>query len=70
MTASRIIASWLVYANRTLNEVVVPASKLLHLPMDTAHVRIVFQHENPPNSEWVPVCGYVSNNNDRISPMR
>lgn len=57
MTASRIIASWLVYANRTINEVVVPTSKLLHIPLDMAHVEIVFQHENPPNPEWKPVCG-------------
>lgn len=58
-TASRIIASWLVYANRTLNEVVVPTSQLLHLPLETAHVEIIFQHENPPSSDWVPVCGWV-----------
>lgn len=57
MTASRVIASWLVYANRTLNEAVVPTSKLLHLPMTAAHVEIVFQHENPPDSDWIPVCG-------------
>lgn len=57
MTASRVIASWLVYANRTLNEVVVPTSKLLHLPLSSAHVEIIFQHENAPNSDWMPVCG-------------
>lgn len=57
MTASRVIASWLVYANRTLNEAVVPTSQLLHLPMTAAHVEIVFQHENPPDSDWIPVCG-------------
>lgn len=57
MTASRVIASWLVYANRTMNEVVVPTSKLLHLPLSSAHVEIIFQHENPPNSDWMPMCG-------------
>ncbi|XP_055301227.1 uncharacterized protein LOC129567889 [Sitodiplosis mosellana] len=58
MTASRVIASWLVYANRTLNEAIVPASQLLHLPMTAAHVQITFQHENPTDSDWIPVCGY------------
>lgn len=55
--ASRIIASWLVFANRTLNEVVVPTSKLLHIPLEMAHVEIIFQHDNPPGSDWIPVCG-------------
>lgn len=57
MTASRVIASWLVYANHTINEAIVPASQLLHLPMTAAHVEITFQHENPPDTDWIPVCG-------------
>lgn len=57
MTASRVIASWLVYANRTIDEEVVPTSQLLHLPTSSAHVEIIFQHENPLNSDWAPVCG-------------
>lgn len=57
MTASRVIASWLVYANRTFEEEIVPTSRLLHLPISSAHVEIIFQHENPPNSDWAPVCG-------------
>lgn len=58
MTASRVIASWLVYVNRTINEVVLPASKLPPLALTSAHVEIVFQHENPPNPQWTPVCGW------------
>lgn len=54
MVASRIIASWLFYANRT-NQIAHPVP--LHLPLETAHVEIIFQHQNSPIAEWMPVCG-------------
>ena len=54
IVASRIITSWLFYANRS-NESAQP--KPLHLPIDTAHVEIIFQHQNSAIAEWMPVCG-------------
>uniref|UniRef100_A0A182PCT7 Ig-like domain-containing protein n=1 Tax=Anopheles epiroticus TaxID=199890 RepID=A0A182PCT7_9DIPT len=54
--ASKIISSWLYYANRTGSE----ANQPLHVPLEAAHVEIVFQHENSPTSEWIPLCGYDS----------
>ncbi|XP_050095110.1 uncharacterized protein LOC126577486 [Anopheles aquasalis] len=52
--ASKIISSWLYYANRTGSE----ANQPLHVPLEAAHVEIVFQHENSPTTEWIPLCGY------------
>ncbi|XP_052896491.1 uncharacterized protein LOC128303547 [Anopheles moucheti] len=54
--ASKIISSWLYYANRTGSE----ANQPLHVPLEAAHVEIVFQHENSPTTEWIPLCGYDS----------
>jgi hypothetical protein len=51
--ASRVISSWLYYANRTKHQ-----SKELKMSMESAHVEIMFQHECSPTSEWVPVCGF------------
>lgn len=55
MPASRIVSSWLVYSNQTADDVVMSYT-LRYLPLDVAHVEIIFQHEQPP-SEWIPVCG-------------
>uniref|UniRef100_A0A8W7K7I7 Ig-like domain-containing protein n=1 Tax=Anopheles albimanus TaxID=7167 RepID=A0A8W7K7I7_ANOAL len=52
--ASKIISSWLYYANRTGSE----ANQPLHVPLEAAHVEIIFQHENSPTTEWIPLCGY------------
>ncbi|XP_058056477.1 uncharacterized protein LOC131207861 [Anopheles bellator] len=52
--ASKIISSWLYYANRTGSE----ANQPLHVPLEAAHVEIIFQHEHSPTSEWIPLCGY------------
>ncbi|XP_055634797.1 uncharacterized protein LOC129774820 isoform X2 [Toxorhynchites rutilus septentrionalis] len=52
--ASKIISSWLYYANRTGYE----PNRPLHVPLESAHVEIIFQHENSPTSEWIPLCGY------------
>ncbi|CAO1396878.1 unnamed protein product [Diamesa serratosioi] len=52
--ASKVISSWLIYSNHT-NEGI-----KLHLPLNAAHVEIIFQHENSPSNEWVPLCGYDS----------
>ncbi|XP_040163581.1 uncharacterized protein LOC120900535 [Anopheles arabiensis] len=54
--ASKIISSWLYYANRTGSE----ANQPLHVPLEAAHVEIIFQHENSPTTEWIPLCGYDS----------
>uniref|UniRef100_A0A182J1P3 Uncharacterized protein n=1 Tax=Anopheles atroparvus TaxID=41427 RepID=A0A182J1P3_ANOAO len=51
--ASKIISSWLYYANRTGSETNQP----LHVPLEAAHVEIIFQHENSPTTEWIPLCG-------------
>uniref|UniRef100_A0A8D8PDV1 Sushi, nidogen and EGF-like domain-containing protein 1 n=1 Tax=Culex pipiens TaxID=7175 RepID=A0A8D8PDV1_CULPI len=53
--ASKIISTWLYYANRTGYE---PTNRPLHVPLEAAHVEIIFQHESSPTSEWVPLCGY------------
>ncbi|XP_058449238.1 uncharacterized protein LOC131429205 [Malaya genurostris] len=52
--ASKIISTWLYYANRTGYE----PNRPLHVPLESAHVEIIFQHENSPTSEWIPLCGY------------
>ncbi|KAL7031712.1 hypothetical protein ACKWTF_007108 [Chironomus riparius] len=52
--ASKIISSWLFYSNHTSK------TAYLNLPLNAAHVEIIFQHENSPNNEWIPLCGYDS----------
>lgn len=49
--ASKIISSWLFYSNHTSK------TTYLNLPLNAAHVEIIFQHENSPNNEWIPLCG-------------
>ncbi|KAJ6649728.1 hypothetical protein Bhyg_04967 [Pseudolycoriella hygida] len=54
--ASRIISSYLYHSNQT--------SQYFHpnplkLTLDSAHVEIIFQHENSADSEWVSICGCV-----------
>ncbi|KAG5682683.1 hypothetical protein PVAND_012018 [Polypedilum vanderplanki] len=52
--ASKIISSWLFYTNHTSK------TTYLNLPLNSAHVEIIFHHENTPNNEWIPMCGYDS----------
>lgn len=51
--ASKIISSWLFFTNHTSK------TTYLNLPLNSAHVEIIFQHERTPNNEWIPLCGWV-----------
>ncbi|KAG4065929.1 hypothetical protein HA402_008925 [Bradysia odoriphaga] len=53
--ASRIISSYLYHSNQT-SQYFHP--KPLKLTLDSAHVEIIFQHENAADSEWISICGY------------
>lgn len=56
--ASKIISSWLFYANQLDKN---GKTTFFNLPLNAAHVEIIFQHENSPSNEWIPLCGYVWN---------
>lgn len=54
--ASKIISSWLFYANQEKES---GKTTYFNLPLNAAHVEIIFQHENSPSNEWIPLCGFV-----------
>jgi hypothetical protein len=55
--ASKIISSWLFNANQQHQPSKTGKTTYFNLPLNAAHVEIIFQHENPPTNEFQPLCG-------------
>ena len=57
LPASKIISSWLFHGHQTASKS--GKTSYFNLPLNAAHVEIIFQHENSPSNEFQPLCGWV-----------
>ncbi|CRK93037.1 CLUMA_CG006504, isoform A, partial [Clunio marinus] len=55
--ASKIVSSWLFNVAGSGKK---SKTTYFNLPLNIAHVEIIFQHEVLPSNEWIPLCGFDS----------